>query len=236
VPIPSFAQDYEKRFGHRLVTLYGSVEAALPIFQSLNQDLLTGSCGRLRQGFQLRIADDADQELPPNTPGNLLLRSDVPNAFFHGYFGDVAHTADAFRGTWFHTGDLARIDEQGNVYFIGRVKDVIRRRGENVNASEVEEEFLQHPDVVIAAAVGIPSLLGEGTEEDVKVAVQVREDSNLDEEELWTWAVKHMARFQVPSVIELVRDIKKTPTGKIEKHGLKLEGGRLFDIRNVLRR
>jgi len=233
VPIPSFAPDYEKRFGHRLVTLYGSVEAAVPIFQAPDRELPTGSCGVLRPGFQLRIADDADEEVPVNVAGNLLLRSDVPNAFFSGYFGAVAHTAEAFRGTWFHTGDLAKVDEAGNVYFVGRVKDVIRRRGENVNASEVEEEFIQHPDVVIAAAIGIPSVLGEGTEEEVKVVAQMSPGSTTDEEALWRWAVERMARFQVPSVIEFVANFKKTPTGKIEKHKLNKEGGKRFDIRNT---
>jgi crotonobetaine/carnitine-CoA ligase len=114
---------------------------------------------------------------------------------------------------------------------IGRVKDVIRRRGENVNASEVEEEFLQHPDVVIAAAYGIPSQFGAGTEEDIKVAVQLRPNCTTDETALWEWAVQYMARFQMPSVIEIVPHIRKTPTGKMEKFGLSVEGGQRFDIR-----
>ncbi|KIV94919.1 hypothetical protein PV10_02639 [Exophiala mesophila] len=229
VPIPSFAPEYERRFGHRLYTLYGSVEASLPIFQQ--GELAPGSCGRLRKGYQLRIADDADEELPPNTPGHLLLRSDQPTAFFQGYFNDTANTLAAFSNLWLHTGDLAKVDEQGNVYFVGRVKDVIRRRGENINASEVEGEFLQHPDVVIASAYGIPSELGTGTEEDIKVAVKIRQGSRVSEKDLWEWSARHMARFQVPDVIEIVQDIRKTPTGKIEKHGLTSEGGQRFDRR-----
>jgi crotonobetaine/carnitine-CoA ligase len=229
VPIPHFSKEYEQRFGHRLITLYGSVEASLPIFQS--GELPQGSCGSARRGHQVRIANNMDEELPPNTPGHLLLRSDVPNAFFKGYFNDPVNTAAAFAGLWLHTGDLAKMDEEGNVYFIGRVKDVIRRRGENVNASEVEEEFLQHPDVEIAAAYGIPSQFGVGTEEDIKVAVQLRPDSVVSGRELWEWAKRNVARFQVPSVIEIVPEIKKTPTGKMEKHGLRVEGGERFDVR-----
>ncbi|KAH7156574.1 putative coenzyme A synthetase [Dactylonectria macrodidyma] len=231
VPIPQFAKNYEERFGHPLVTLYGSVEASLPIFQDRSRKLPLGSCGRPRKGIQLRIANDMDEELPHNTPGHLLLRSDVPNAFLQGYFNDPVNTAHAFRGLWLHTGDIAKVDEDGNVYFIGRIKDVVRRRGENINASEVEEEFLEHPDVVIAAAYSIPSQLGSGTEEDVKVAVQMRVGSTVDEKELWEWATQHMARFQVPSVIEFVTEIKKTPTGKIEKGALIAEGGKRFDLR-----
>ena len=233
VPIPYFAEDYEKRFGHSLVTLYGSVEASLPVFQDRNGQLPRGSCGRPRKGIQLRIANEMDEELPVNTAGHLLHRSDQPRAFFQSYFNDPSSTADALRGLWLHTGDLAKVDEGGNVYFVGRVKDVIRRRGENINAMEVEEEFLQHPDVVIAAAFGVPSQLGSGTEEDLKVVVTLRASSTLTERELWEWAGQHMARFQVPSIIEFVDEITKTPTGKMEKGNLKPEGGCRFDSRDV---
>ncbi|KAF4463156.1 long-chain-fatty-acid-- ligase [Fusarium albosuccineum] len=206
VPLLEFAPEYEKRFGHPLITLYGSVEAGLPVFQVPGKPLPKGSCGRVRKGYQLRIANDLGEEVPANTPGNVLVRSDSPNSILQG------------------------VDEDGNVYVLGRIKDVVRRRGENINASEVEEEFMQHPDVLMAAAYGVPSLLGEGTEDDLKVAVQLRPGSTADERGLWEWAVSRMARFQVPSVIELVHEIKQTPTCKLEKAGLPVEGGVRFDI------
>lgn len=232
MPIPSWAPEYEERFGHRLITLYGSVEASLPIFQQGNLPL--GSCGVVRNGHQLRIADDEDQALPPGTPGHLLLRSDQPNAFFQGYFNDPQNTAAAFQNLWLHTGDLAKVDESGNVFLLGRIKDIIRRRGDNVNAAEVEDEFLQHPDVLMSAAYGIPSKLGAGTEQDIKIAVQLQEraKTTIDERALWKWATEHMARFQVPSVIEIVSEIHRTATGKIEKHGLPIGGGVRFDRRS----
>ncbi|GKZ27588.1 hypothetical protein AbraIFM66951_005984 [Aspergillus brasiliensis] len=231
VPVPSFAQDYEQRFGHPLVTLYGSIESGIPIIQDLTRPLPPGSCGRLRPGYQMRITDDVGEEVPPGTPGNLLLRNDKPNAFFQGYFHNPASSAASFAGLWLNTGDLAKVDEEGNVYFVGRVKDVVRRRGENVNASEVEEEFFQHPDIVIAAAYGVPSRLGAGTEEDLKVAVQLRPGSTLDEKAIWEWSAGRMARFQVPSIVQIVEGFQKTPTGKIEKGKLSAEGGVEFDIR-----
>lgn len=232
VPIPDWAPDYETRFNHKLITLYGSVEAGVPIFQS--GPLASGSCGKVRPGHSLRIADEDDEPLPPNTPGHILLRSDNTNAFFHSYFNDPVNTASAFGSLWLHTGDLGKMDADGNVYFLGRVKDVIRRRGENVNAAEVEDEFLEHPDVVIAAAYGVPSPLGSGAEEDVKVAVKLRAGSPLTEHALWEWSRRHMARFQVPSVIEIVSEIARTPTGKIEKYGLSVHGGVRFDDRSLL--
>lgn len=231
VPIPGFASEYEQRFGHPLMTLYGSVESGLPIIQSKNRTRPLGSCGRVRPGHQIRITDDAGDEVPPGTPGNLLLRSDKTNSFFQGYLHNPACTVDSFAGLWLNTGDLAKVDEEGNVYFVGRVKDVIRRRGENVNACEVEDEFLQHPDVVVAAAYGLPSRLGAGTEEDTKVAVQLRPGCSLDEKPLWEWSAGRMAKFQVPTVIQIVGEIRRTPTGKVEKGSLGAKGGVEFDIR-----
>ncbi|KAJ3522753.1 hypothetical protein NM208_g12725 [Fusarium decemcellulare] len=192
--------------------------------------LRSGRADASTKGYQLRIANDLDEEVPANTPGNVLVRSDSPNAILQGYFNDSSGTAAAFKGLWLHTGDIARVDGDGNVYVLGRVKDVVRRRGENINASEVEEEFMQHPDVLMAATYGVPSLLGEGTEDDLKVAVQLRPGSTVDERELWEWAVPRMARFQVPSVIELVHEIKQTPTCKLEKAGFLIEGGVRFEI------
>ncbi|KAJ5889082.1 hypothetical protein N7495_009123 [Penicillium taxi] len=222
-------REHRRRFGHPLRTLYGSVEASIPIVQE--GPLVPGSCGILRPGYQLRIADQEDESLPPNTPGQLLLRSENPNAFFQGYFNDPANTVKAYANMWLHTGDIAKVDERGNVYFIGRIKDIIRRRGENINPSEVEEELLQHPEVVIVAGFAIPSELGAGTEDDLKVVVKLRNESTIDEHALWQWSQKYMARQQVPTVIEIVEELKQTPTGKIEKGSLTTEGGKRFTTR-----
>lgn len=226
VPVPPFAEAYEQRFGHPLKTLYGSVEASIPIVQ--HGELVPGSCGMLRPGFQLRIGDDHDEPLGSNTPGQLLLRSDNSNAFFQGYFNNPDATLQTYKNMWLHTGDIAKIDNHGNVFFLGRMKDMIRRRGENISASEVEGEFLQHPDVVIAAAFAISSQLGPGTEDDLKVAIKLRSGSTTTEEDLWYWSRKNMARHQVPTVIEIVQELKRTPTEKIEKGSLTADGGRRF--------
>ncbi|QKX53897.1 uncharacterized protein TRUGW13939_00977 [Talaromyces rugulosus] len=233
VPIPSFAEDYERRFGHPLYTLYGSVEASIPVTQKGTR--VPGSCGTVSKGFQIRIADENDEPVPNGTTGQLLLRSDYPNAFFQGYFNNSSANEGTFKNLWLHSGDLATIDDEGNVYFVGRLKDVIRRRGENINAADLEEEFLRHPAVKTAAAFAIPSNLGSGTEDDVKVAIQLCESAEVDEASLWAWSTENMARFQVPTVIEIVQEIKKTPTGKLDKATLSPEGGQRFDIRNTRR-
>ena len=201
--------------------------------QDISKPLKLGSCGVVRPGHSIRIANNDDEPLPVGTIGNLLVRSDQPNAFFQGYFNAQEQTIGAFQNLWFHSGDLGRIDEDGDVFFHGRVKDVIRRRGENVNACEVEEELLRHPDIMTVAAYAVPAALagGIGTEDDLKIAVVTRPGSPLTEEDVWRWSSANMARFQVPAVVEIVPEIKKTPTGKIEKRWLGAEGGRRFDSR-----
>jgi acyl-coenzyme A synthetase/AMP-(fatty) acid ligase len=155
-----------------------------PFFLSTTHSLLIGLCGRGRSGYDVRIADDEGDELPTKATRNLLLRSSNPNAFLKGSFGHPESTIDATAGLWLHTGDLAREDGDGNVYFMGRTKDVIRRRGENVNAAEVEEEFLEHPDIFTVAAYGVPSQFGSGTEEDLKVTIELRPGSALKQRDI----------------------------------------------------
>ncbi|RDW58877.1 hypothetical protein BP6252_13353 [Coleophoma cylindrospora] len=233
VPVPTWAPEYESRFGHPIVELYGSVEAGLPVMQTGKR--VVGSCGTVLPGYTVQISDEYDMPVPCNVTGNILVRSTRPNAFFKEYFNAPTQTLAATRNLWLHTGDQGHMDEQGNLYFHGRVKDVIRRRGENVNAFEVEEELLRHPQVITAAAFAIPADLGEGTEDDIKVVVVVREENvkehRLTEIQLWEWAKANMAKFQVPAVIQFVPTLKKTPTGKLDKLDLIADGGVRFSGR-----
>jgi len=130
-------------------------------------------------------------------------------------------TAEAFRDGWFHTGDLARLDGQGWLYYLGRKKDAIRRRGENISAFEVEEVVESHPAVLQAAAFGVPSEL---TEEDVKVCVVLRPGDALTASELARWCEARMARHMVPRYIEFLPSLPLTPTEKVEKYRLREAG------------
>ena len=215
MPVPEWVEEFEKRFGLRVVELYGSVEASIPVTQDLQRPRVPGSCGRVTEGFEVRIHDDADEPVAPGTPGELVIRPARASTILDGYFGMPEATAEAFRNLWFHSGDTARIDDDGNVFFIGRRKDAIRRRGENISAFEVEEGILLHPDVLECAAVGVPSEL---TEEEVKVVVVARPGSELTPEAVLAHAERTLARFQVPRFIEFADALPKTPTGKIAKH------------------
>lgn len=220
VPVPDWAEDFERRFGLTVLELYGSVEVSIPVTQPFNQPRELGSCGRVTPEFEVRIADRRGDPVAASEVGELLVRPRIAGTVFDGYFGDPGATAAAYAGLWFHSGDMVRADGNGNLFFVGRGKDSIRRRGENISALEVEEGIEAHPDVIECAAVGIPSEL---TEEDVKVYIRPRPGSNVTADAVWLHCEATMARFQVPRYITFVEALPKTSTGKISKPAL-LEG------------
>ena len=168
--------------------------------------------------FDVIVSDDADEEVARGSVGEILIRSHVPFTTMTGYFGMPEATAEATRNFWFHSGDLGRMDKDGNLYFVGRKKEAIRRRGENISAFEVEEGVLLHPDIIECAAVGVPSDLSE---EDVKIFVVLRQGSRLTAADIHQHCKNTLARFQLPRYIEIVDSLPKTPTGKLEKYRLK---------------
>ncbi len=218
VPVPEWVDGFERRFDLQVVELYGSVEASIPVTQPLREPRVPGSCGRVTEGFEIEIHDELDRPLPAGAVGEIVVRPHKPSIILDGYFGMPEATTEAFRNLWFHSGDAARIDEAGNVYFVGRLKEAIRRRGENISAFEVEEGVLLHPDVLEAAAIGVPSDL---TEEEVKVCVVRRPGAALTYEQLIEHCRGTLARFQVPRFVEWVAELPKTPTGKISKYQLR---------------
>ncbi|WP_455902114.1 AMP-binding protein [Rhodococcus gordoniae] len=217
VPVPDSVEEFERRFGLTVVELYGSVEANIPITQRATEPRIPGSCGRVVDEFEIRVVDDFDEEVPVGQAGELLIRPKVPWTTFSGYFADSQASTEAMRNMWFHSGDFVRADADGNVFFIGRKKESIRRRGENISAFEVEEGIREHPLVLDCAAYGVRSDL---TEEEVKISVVLKAGAELTEADLWEFCYGTMARFQVPRYIELVERLPKTPTGKVEKFKL----------------
>jgi crotonobetaine/carnitine-CoA ligase len=222
VPVPESIEVFEKRFGLTVVELYGSVEANIPITQRFDQPRVTGSCGTVIDEFDVRIGDDHDEPVPAGVVGELLIRPKIPFSTFSGYYQNQEATNTAQRNMWFHSGDLAKIDDAGNVFFIGRKKEAIRRRGENISSFEVEESVREHPAVLDCAAFGVKSDL---TEEEVMVAIVLQPNAAATTEEaIWQFCRDRMARFQVPRYIEIVEQLPKTPTGKVEKFRLQETG------------
>jgi crotonobetaine/carnitine-CoA ligase len=211
VPMPDFAEGFEQRFGLRLVEGYGLTDAGVAVYQPLGEPRRPGSCGKVVPEYSLSIARD----------GEILIQAHEPGLITLGYLGDEAATSAAFTDGWFRTGDLGRVDEDGWVYFTGRKKDAIRRRGENISAFEIEEIVEAHPAILEAAAFGLPS---EVTEEDVMVCAVLKPDAALAPQELVEWCEARMARHMVPRYVEFVDALPRTPTEKVEKYQLRARG------------
>ena len=221
VPAPAgIYHDFERRFGVKLVECYGSTEAGLVLSTGLREST-PGSCGRCHPDWEVRIADERGVEAPDGQPGEILVRPKVPLTTMSGYDGLPDKTIEAWRDLWFHTGDRGRRDAEGRYWFIDRLKDSIRRRGENISSFEVERLVGAHPAVAEVAAVGVESSLGE---QEVKVVVVAREGHVVDCEALYRFCAATMPYFMVPRYVEAVTDLARTPTNKVEKYRLRAAG------------
>jgi crotonobetaine/carnitine-CoA ligase len=222
-PIPPDIEDFKARFGVRVFTGYNMTEMSAPITSP--GWTVTGekysSCGRVRPGYQVRIVDEHDEELPPGTVGELIVRADEPWVMNVGYLNMPEATADAWRHGWFHTGDALMCDDDGDFYFVDRLKDAIRRRGENISSAEVEIEVSAFPAVAECAAVAAPSEWGE---DEVKVFVIAKPDTNLDPVELIEFLRPRMAHYMIPRFVEIVDELPRTNTFKVMKHELRDRG------------
>lgn len=220
IPLTAEGVAFRERFGVATHTLFNMSEVSCPLIAERDPTVVA-TCGRPRKGVEARLVDAHDCEVAPGEIGELILRTDSPWALNHGYNGEPAATARAWRNGWFHTGDAFRIDERGNYFFVDRFKDSIRRRGENISSFEVELEVCAHPAVREAAAVAVPS---EFSEDDILVAVSLTEGERLDPAELLAFLIPRMAHFMVPRYVRIIDELPKTPTRKVEKYLIRQAG------------
>jgi crotonobetaine/carnitine-CoA ligase len=211
---------FTARTGVALIDGYGSTETNF-VIGATAAERVADAMGRIRPGFQAIVADEHDNPLPPDVPGELLLRAHEPFAFAAGYFGRPEQTVQAWRNLWFHTGDRVARDQDGNFRFIDRLKDVIRRRGENISSHEVEQVLLSHPEIEAAAAFPVASDLAE---DEVMVALTLRRDAALDPVALMRFCETRMPHFAIPRYVEVLPDLPRTENGKIQKFKLRERG------------
>jgi len=213
---------FYERFGVRSVESYTSTEIGIGTCTPYGESR-PGSCGTINRSTfdDVKIVDDQDREVEPGQAGELVLRPKVPYVITTGYYNSPRATASCFRNLWFHTGDRAFRDEDGYFYFIDRIKDSIRRRGDNISAFELEREINSHPAVLESAAFGVPSELEE---DDVKVAVVLHCGADLSPQALEAHCNQRLPPFMVPRYIEFVDELPKTSTGKVCKHELRRQG------------
>ena len=220
VPLPDDVETFAARFGVEVFTIFNMTEIATPTFSAPNPKI-AGTCGTLRDEVEARLVDEHDCEVPLGAVGEMIVRMDRPWAMSHGYYKNPQATAEAWRNGWFHTGDAFRQDEAGNFYFVDRMKDAIRRRGENISSFEVELEVNAFDAVRESAAIAVPS---PDTEDEVMVVVAPVEGQLLDTTALFDFLVSRMPHYMLPRYIRIVSELPKTPTAKVQKHLLKADG------------
>ncbi len=217
---PAFLDAFTERFGVGAVDGYGSTETSFVIGGS-PAERVPGAMGRVRPGFAARVVDADENPVPDGTPGELVLRADAPHAFAAGYFGMPEQTVEAWRNLWFHTGDRVVRDETGLFRFVDRIKDVIRRRGENISALEVEAAIATHPAVADVAVFPVPSELAE---DEVMAAIVLHAGQSLAPERILDHCRSRIAYFALPRFIDFVASLPTTENGKVQKFRLRETG------------
>jgi crotonobetaine/carnitine-CoA ligase len=220
VPLDEDGITFGRRFGVDITTTFNMTEVSCPLVSGVNP-ALAGSCGGPRPGVEVRLVDADDCEVPVGEVGELIVRTDTPWAMNSGYYANPEATARAWRNGWFHTGDAFRRDTDGHYFFVDRMKDAIRRRGENISSFEVESEVIAHPAIREAAAVAVPS---EIAEDEVLVAVSLGEGRTLDPAELIDFLRPRLAHFMIPRYVRILDELPKTPTLKVQKHLIRSAG------------
>src|SRR3569623_1417864 len=215
-----FHEEFTARTGIKLVDGWGSTETNFAIGTTWDRQR-PGTMGTVFTGFEARVVDGDDNDVPDGEPGELLVRADEPFAFATGYFAAPEKTVEAWQNLWFHTGDRVVRESDGYFRFVDRIKDAIRRRGENISSFEVEQVLLSHPAVAIAAAFPVRSSLAE---DEVMVAVVLHPGQSLAALDLIKYCEPLLPYFAVPRYVEFVATLPTTENGKVQKYKLSERG------------
>ena len=220
VPLNDGAQEFHERFGVDVYTIFNMTEISSPIVSEPNPTV-RGTCGKVRPGVDVRLVDENDCEVAVGAVGEMIVRTDRPWAMNHGYYKNLEATVRAWRNGWFHTGDAFRRDEEGNFFFVDRIKDAIRRRGENISSFEVEAEIVRFPAIREAAAIAVPSELGE---DEVMAVVAPAPGQEVDPAALVEFLRDRLAYFMIPRYVRVLPELPKTPSSKVLKTQLRKDG------------
>ncbi|TAJ72765.1 MAG: ATP-dependent acyl-CoA ligase [Phenylobacterium sp.] len=223
------AEPFVARFGGRRFGVFNMTEVSCPIqFRDWDAVVYDAagrmSCGVVRDGYEARVVDANDQPVPDGEVGELIIRADRPWVLNAGYLNNPEATAEAWRNGWFHTGDAFVRDTAGNFFFLDRLKDSIRRHGENISSFEVEAYVNAHPAVALSAAVAVKASAHAGASEEIKIVVERLPGEALDAETLIRWLIPQMPRFMVPRYVEFIDALPLTPTQKVRKKVLRDDG------------
>ena len=214
-PLPLWEQ-WVERTGIPLLEGFGMSECLVGTFTS-SLDPVPGSAGKVLPGVELIIVDGLDRKVPPGTRGEIALRPLEPYAMMDGYLDHPQVTLERCRNLWFHTGDLGSMDPEGNLYFHGRIKDSLRVKGENISAEELQTIVDSHPGVVVSAAVGVPSAMGD---EEILLYVQPKPGAAPQPEDICEFVAERAVAFMVPHYVRFVESLPVSVSQKVSKTNL----------------
>ncbi|ORW73712.1 hypothetical protein AWC23_06415 [Mycobacterium saskatchewanense] len=226
VPVPSdIWTQWEERFGCRVVYAYGMTENALAAMITYDEVPvpveLHGSAGRPSATTQVSILDDRGKLLPPKSVGHIVTRPKIAWTMMTEYWRNPEATAAAFKGCWFHTGDLGYLDDNGYLFYVDRKKDALRRKGEMISSWEIESVVAKFPSVAECAVVAVPSALGE---DEILVVVVPQPGARVEPVALIEFCGERMPNFQIPRYVRVLDAMPRTQTQRIEKYRLRRDG------------
>lgn len=208
--------DWQRRYAAPLSQLWGMTETmGPPLMNPYNEERRNLSIGKPIGGYEIRLVDEVGKDVEPGQTGEILVKGVPGQTIMQGYYKNPDATQETIRNGYLYTGDNARQDAQGYYYFVDRVKDMIKRSGENIAATEVESAVLQHPSVFDCAVIGLPDELRD---EQIVAVVAVVEGRLLSEQDLIEFCKTKLASFRVPNRVVFQTELPRTSVGKIQKH------------------
>jgi crotonobetaine/carnitine-CoA ligase len=226
----SIVGEFRERFGiEAFVEIFGTTETGAPIITPYGQPRPAGAAGLLADDwYDVQLVDpETDIEVPVGEVGEMVVRPKHPWICSLGYYNMPEKAKDQWRNLWYHSGDALRRDEDGWYYFVDRLKDAIRRRGENISSYEVEQAVLAHPSVAECAVIGVPAAEEAGEDEVMAVVVAT---SPMGADEIWQWCAGRVPAFAVPRFVRFVDKLPRTPSEKIRRNVLRDEAAGAADV------
>lgn len=215
-PLPvELSQRFQQLFGRHIAQFWGLTETTAHITcQAVDGSGALGSIGKPLRGCEVKVVDDAGRELLPNQTGELICRGPL----MKGYYHNPKATAEMVRGGWLYTGDIGKIDSEGNIFITGRKKDLIIIKGQNISPGDIEWVLSRHPKVAEVAALGIPD---EPRGEVVGVAIRLKAGAKATEGEMKRFCLEHLANYKAPKQVFFIDSMPKMPAGRIDKEALR---------------
>jgi crotonobetaine/carnitine-CoA ligase len=222
---PEVWRAMQERFGIAPHELYGMTEVGGWVTGNSAENYRFGSCGKTRPDVEVQVFDADDNPVSPGTPGEIVVRPKAPFTLLLGYWNNPKATWESSRNFWFHTGDAGTMDADGYLYFLGRLKEIIRRGGENISPFEIETALLNHPDIDDAAVVAVPDpIYGE----EIKAVIVPKR--SFPPEDVRRFLEGKVAQFMLPRYVQFVTQIPRTETQKIQRRQLQENSEGIVDL------